>query len=200
MRRYYYKLKRFLLHSKLKSESQFLIDYAKYNSLKINSDQLKNFQIEHEFYTTHISNKNMVVSFKAIKVLIRLNTYFKTKNILDLGSGFSTLVFNSIHKNATSVEYNDAWAKKTEKYLLEKQVKSNIIDLNSLKKIVRNLLFLNLNYVEERIKVAKDIFNDVHKDYYLSALLEVFDRKKSYLFKGSTKDEFSRFAMIYVHN
>jgi len=214
MRRFYYSIRKNLLHKKFRSEQDF---FATYPALTITPEELEvtksNLRESHTKYVTEISSPAMAGSLELSALLFLITQKHKPKKVLDLGSGYSTFVFNLIHNNVVSVDDSKEWLLKTEKFLQDQGLnKYKLLSIDEFLGLSENfdLVFVDLNFVEERIKYTKKIlsllsknaiviFDDVHKDDYLIGLVKELQTSHSYLFKRLTLDNFGRFSLLYVN-
>lgn len=212
MRRYYYKLRTYLLRKKFMRESDLFRIHPKLaftkNELLARSQVYKG---SHEKYIKEISSPEMAMSLELAAFLSLIVEKHKPLNILDLGSGYSTFLFNSIHTHVVSVDDNDQWLKKTETYLIENNIKQyQLLGIEEFRSLNTkfDLIFVDLNFVEERIKFTEKImsllnkggiviFDDVHKDHYLAGLKDLLNLQNCFLLDTYTKDRFGRFSLLY---
>ncbi|MGK7390872.1 MAG: hypothetical protein ACNS60_10985 [Candidatus Cyclobacteriaceae bacterium M2_1C_046] len=172
-------------------------------------------------YTSSISSKEMAVSLETCACLYTFCHVFNVKKILEMGSGLSSYVFRTYQKEVPDVEVysiddNEEWLSKTHEFLSSHSLSTDkIFTLQQFllqKDNSFDLVFHDLNFVEERIKHVDFvidrsatssfmIFDDVHKPNYYSALAEKLKQHKLPFFslKRYTHDQFDRFSIVAKH-
>jgi len=164
----------------------------------------------YEAYFKHFdkNQKEMAASLPALKYCIRLINSFKLENILDLGSGISTVLFADKFQQLTSVDTDASWAHKTTamiKMLLHKDI-TVLHGIDKLEQQKFDFIFYDYGNLEDRIfnfpKVmaleAKYIYlDDMHilpYRYYVESKL----KKERLVFLPETIDDFGRFGALIV--
>lgn len=173
-------------------------------------------------YIDSVSRPDMAVSLELAAVLYSICETLKPTKLLDLGSGFSSFLFQHYAKNNSSVRVwsiddDINWIEKTRNYLKHHHLKSDslfmIEDFIQTKEGSFSLVFLDLNFVEVRrnyIKLAVDscrsggliVFDDVHKPEFMYEILkQTSDRPiKLYDLKSHVLDNYNRYALLGIKN
>lgn len=164
----------------------------------------------YEAYFKHFdkNQKAMAASLPALKYCIRLINSFKLENILDLGSGISTVMFTEKFQNVTSVDTDIAWGNKTTamvKQLLNKDI--TILDgLDKLEQQKFDFIFYDYGNLEDRIfnfpkvmaldapYIYLDDFHILPYRYYVESKL----KKERLVFLPETIDDFGRFGSLII--
>lgn len=184
------------------------------------SSGLKKFSEIYSRYTTSISSAEMAVSLELCACLYSFCYILKPSKILDMGSGLSSFIFRTYQKEVSnvsvfSIDDNKEWLDKTRQFLFTHDLNTeNIYSLHEFSVMQESsfdLLFHDLNFVEERIKHVDElagrasgkaflIFDDVHKGHYYSALIKKLKLNNLSYFslKKYTLDKFNRFSILAV--
>lgn len=184
---------------------------------EVYSSAIVKFSEVYARYTSSISSSEMAVSLELCACLYAFCHLLKPKKILDMGSGLSSYILRTYQAEVGDVEVfsiddNKEWLNKTTDFLNSASLSTKDIYLLKEKRLEKNsfdLIFHDLNFVEERIKhvdtviaLAREgahiIFDDVHKRQYFISLtrklkaynLEYFTLKKYSL------DRFKRFSIV----
>lgn len=99
------------------------------------------------------SQRAMAASLESITYCVKLINTFGLTNILDLGSGVSTLIFLSEYNSIHSMDTDPKWANKTQEIvnsLLNKQFDISI-NFNDIVKNQYDFIFYDLGNLEDRI-------------------------------------------------
>jgi predicted O-methyltransferase YrrM len=186
---------------------------------------LNNFRIiikpYHEQYVSNVSTADMTISLELSLFLIFLCKMIQPKSILDLGSGFSSVVFRLYAMNANpkpniwSVDDSIEWLEKTRNFL----TKCNLYD----KSMIDWHLFTqqncsaydlilhdlgSINFRKETLQNVLKLVNsggiivldDIHKKHYRDYVkqnLGPFNRKY-YSLKFLTRDDLGRYAALLI--
>lgn len=176
-----------------------------------------------EEYTSDVSSASMAASPEILSILYSICEILKPKKVLDMGSGISSYVFRLYQKKSSndcivySIDDDEAWLKKTEAFLENHSLNTeNLMTLEDFKQIshpVFDLIFHDLNFVEERIKhidflvdiISPEgaiIFDDVHKINYFKNLTKILRRRNLHIksLKKESLDNFRRFAILASNN
>jgi hypothetical protein len=175
----------------------------------------------HEIYISSISNPVMAISLELSILIIFLCNMVKPKRILDLGSGFSSFLFNyySIHAISKpaiySVDDNLEWLQKTDIFLKNFNLEpENLIsweDFNKSKYEKFDLVLHDLGSMQLRKESLKNIvplvnhggillLDDMHLIPYGPFARNVLIQLgfEYYNLKYYTKDKINRFAYLVV--
>ncbi|HRE65966.1 MAG TPA: methyltransferase domain-containing protein [Cyclobacteriaceae bacterium] len=181
------------------------------------SQKLKPF---YDDYIAHVSRADMAMSLELASFVYALCVKKEVKNVLDLGSGFSSFVYRlyaSEHKGVTVVSVDDdsQWIEKTREYLRKHSLSE--AGLLTLKQFLQepnrkfDCVLHDLNFVEVRINYLQQvleataktgvlILDDVHKPDYLYQVLDKLKKKpvSVYDLKPVTYDSFNRYAVAVL--
>lgn len=174
----------------------------------------------HHTYVSEVSSPEMAVSFELSDFIFKLCEQNRYSKLLDLGSGFSSFVFRTHALNQSgvtvfSVDDDGLWLSKTQEYLAQLSLSTdNILRLDKFidsEEKHFDIVLLDLNFVDVRknyIKLAFDrckrggiiIFDDVHKQEYLTEVIKQTSRLPVKLFdiKRLTIDGFGRYSLLGV--
>ncbi len=158
-------------------------------------------------YVKEVSTPIMAISWELSVYLETLCGEISPKNILDLGSGFSSYVFRSVCSDVTSVDDNPVWLERTKKFLCSQKL--NVDNMFVWKDFVANgpydLIFHDIGDLNLRFEVLGKvlelgklfIFDDMHKKVY-PPLAEAFikDRGFKWKFLEDTVDEYGRYSWL----
>jgi len=186
-------------------------------------DAIGKFKSIHNIYTSEVSSDTMAASLEACASLYSFCILYQPKYLLDMGSGISSLVLRIYQKEKDpdcvvySVDDDEKWLEKTVDFLDKNNVNTeNIFALShyqNLPNLKFDLIFHDLNFVEERIKHVQSlidrssrntifIFDDVHKPRYYTNLMKILVANKLIIknLKEFSKDKFGRFAILAKRN
>ncbi len=170
-------------------------------------------------YITSVSTPNMAASLELSSYLLAWCRYNKPKNIIDLGTGFSSYVFKIYAKEIMGVKFesiddDEKWLEKSADLISSKGLVADGMGLiNEFKPHASgyDLVLQDLNFVEERIQktdlvlsIASHngliIFDDVHKHEYRQALLKIIEKRRyrAYNLKRVTLDNYGRFSYAVI--
>ncbi|HNT51727.1 MAG TPA: hypothetical protein PKK67_14135 [Cyclobacteriaceae bacterium] len=174
----------------------------------------------HDYYITHVSRADMAMSLELAAFVYALCVKKELKNLLDLGSGFSSFVYRlyaSTHSGVQVVSVDDdaQWLEKTRMYLRDQNLSdTRLITLEQfLAEPVSGFdcVLHDLNFVEVRINYLPQvvaatahagvlILDDVHKPDYLYQVLKKLKQEPVavYNLKPVTLDSFNRFALAVL--
>ena len=175
----------------------------------------------HEIYISSISNAVMAISLELSILLIFLCNMIKPKRILDLGSGFSSFLFNyySIHAISKptifSVDDNPGWLQKTDFFLKKFNIEpDNLIsweDFNKSKYEKFDLVLHDLGSLQLRKESLRNVIplvnnggilllDDMHLIPYGPFARNVLKQLdlEYYNLKYYTKDKINRFSYLVV--
>lgn len=164
----------------------------------------------YEEYFKHFdeNQKAMAASLPALKYCIKLMNTFGLENILDLGSGISTVMFAQRFQQVISVDTDVLWANKTA-VMVKKLLNKDMAILDGIDKLEQktfDFIFYDYGNLEDRIfnfpKVmalnAKYIYlDDMHilpYRYYVESKL----KKERLVFLPETIDDFGRFGALII--
>jgi len=166
----------------------------------------------YEAYFKHFDEdqKAMAASLPALTYCIKLINTFKLKNILDLGSGVSTVMFTEKFDQLTSIDTDPIWAGKTiamVKSILNKDI-DILVGIDKLEETKFDFVFYDYGNLEDRIynfpKLLALEANYIYLDdmhilpyrYYVESKL----KKERLVFLPETIDDFGRFGALIVKN
>lgn len=171
-------------------------------------------------YVTHVSRADMAMSIELASFVYVLCIKKEFKNVLDLGSGFSSFVYRlyaSDHNDVqvVSVDDDSQWLEKTRTYLrthnLPDAGMQTLEQFLEEPKLKFDCVLHDLNFVEVRIKYLHQvleatantgvlILDDVHKPDYLYQILDKLKGKSVsvYSVKPVTYDSFGRYALAVL--
>jgi predicted O-methyltransferase YrrM len=170
-------------------------------------------------YIQTISTPDMAASLELASFVYCVVKRRKMVKVLDLGSGFSSLVLRkAVAPNSGrtwSVDDHVAWLEVTREYLQRSSLSTeNILlleDFLASSERDFDLILLDLNYVEvrknyvtmvvERCKTGGMIlFDDVHKREFMTSVLEQTRNLPVTLYdlKSLTHDRFGRYALLAI--
>jgi predicted O-methyltransferase YrrM len=168
-------------------------------------------------YINNISSAGMAMSLELASYLYAICFAVSPKISIDYGSGFSSFVIRYYKKalnlsiKVISVDDNHSWLLKTEGFLKENGVDSSNLEgfnVESFSKTTKiDLIFYDLNFVEERVKYLEEVinqlssngfivFDDVHKRDYMVEVIRVLKKNRFKYYKINCDDKFGRFSII----
>lgn len=190
---------------------------------KISFEELKlyqdKFESEYEEYTSEVSTKAQAISLELSAFLYWFCKDKEITSILDLGSGFSSYVFNtysqnvSLSVNVTSIDDHDGWLEKTKQFLLKNRISDpQVLHLDSFdfQSSSFDLVFHDLGSMDVRKNSFHNVvssvsyndgfivLDDMHKkDYerFVSNNLKKYSCDHLSL-KNQTLDDFGRFSTL----
>ncbi len=154
------------------------------------------------------NQKAMAASLPALTYCIKLINTFQLENILDMGSGISTVMFMEKFEQVTSVDTDPAWGNKTAQ-MVKKLLQREITVLDGLAQLQQqqfDFIFYDYGNLEDRIfnfpkmmaLEAKYIYlDDMHLlpyRYYVESKL----KKERLVFLPETIDDFGRFGALII--
>ncbi len=214
------KIKRNILLRKEIRSISFCNTRMELSTINKNKDVFNLIKKHYEQYIKDISTPEMAISLHLAYFIMDYCIEFKPKRVIDLGSGFSSLIFQ-MYQNyfkeeniiVFSIDDDKDWLDKTKTFVREKGLsEDHIIDISALEKLNLNnyfeLVLLDLNFVEIRKKylqfsvdlLSKNgllIMDDVHKIEFLREVKKVADANslKFIDIKKLTVDTMGRFAI-----
>ncbi|MHA1979369.1 MAG: methyltransferase domain-containing protein [Candidatus Hodarchaeales archaeon] len=171
-------------------------------------------------YIEDISPSHMAISLELSTFLVVMSNITIPSRIIDLGSGFSSLVFRLISKNSPqkttvwSVDDSKEWLDKTREFLNALNIDSNNLtlwdtfDSKSIEKfdlVLHDLGSMNttrINILDDVLQLVKKggllVLDDSHKKSYREAALKKIEEKGYNHFRLTkyTTDEFNRYAIL----
>ena len=150
----------------------------------------------------------MGASFASLDYCLQLFGKKPPGSILDAGSGFSSLVFHSIHHNVTTIDDDTDWSGKT-KEIINAELEMDI-EITSIFKILNNkfdFVFYDYGDIESRIYFFETVLHlcinaiyldDFHVSFYRDY---IFSRAKGFEIRNlrdQTLDEFGRYGALLV--
>lgn len=173
----------------------------------------------YEEYISTISTEVMAIGFETAVFMTVLCNLQKPKRILDLGSGFSSLVFRLYARRAEqkpevySVDDDQKWLQATRQYLATNQVADNNVTswttFTSQKQEFFDFILHDLGRMDVRTKTLENalslaqsggviILDDVHKHAYRSHARRILDHLNLTYFslRELTRDKFGRYCML----
>ena len=171
-------------------------------------------------YTARVSAEEMTISIELSAFLAMLCQINKPAGILDLGSGFSSMVFRLYARDAKpqpavwTVDDSPEWLIKTRSYLQENGLPIGETDVwehfDEEKIASPSLIFYDLGRMELRIEALSRVlamarkFNsmvvadDFHKEFYRAHAISSLAEKgcEHYSLRVLTEDKFSRYAEL----
>jgi predicted O-methyltransferase YrrM len=175
---------------------------------------------DYKKYIDQISVDYMAASLECCKFLLAIYDFTKSKNILDLGSGFSSYTlrlfkkFRMFDSNIISVDTSEEWLNKTSNFCIENHVDGdNFITWGQFKNKENkfDLIFLDIDYTKNRPSYYNLVFenlskkgtfilcDDMHKKDLSLPLNKYLENKKNlkkHDVKEYTLDKFKRFATL----
>ncbi|HCZ34638.1 MAG TPA: hypothetical protein DHV26_01780 [Cytophagales bacterium] len=174
----------------------------------------------YEQYITHVSRADMAMSLELAAFVFALCVKKGYKNLLDLGSGFSSFVYRlyaseQVGVQVLSVDDDAQWLEKTKSYLRQHGLPdAGMLTLDQfLQQPVTKFdcVLHDLNFVEVRINYVQHvldatansgvlILDDVHKPDYLYLVLDMLKQKSIsvYDLKPVTLDSYNRYALAVL--
>lgn len=170
-------------------------------------------------YVQEVSRPDMAISLELASLYSAILEEQKSRKILDLGSGFSSLVsrrFGQTHgASCWSVDDDPAWLQKTINYLQQNNLaQTNCLLLDEFVRSGENefdMILLDLNFVDVRknyVRLSVDrckaggiiLFDDIHKPEYMMEVLKQTSRLPVKLFDVCelTMDRFGRHSLLAV--
>lgn len=164
----------------------------------------------YEAYFKHFepNQKAMAASLPALSYCIKLINTFKLENILDMGSGISTVMFCQKFQQVISVDTDPAWGQKTMS-MVKKLLDKDIIVLDGIAQLTQqqfDFVFYDYGNLEDRIFnfpkiLALDVkyiyLDDMHilpYRYYIESKL----KKERLVFLPETIDDFGRYGALII--
>jgi predicted O-methyltransferase YrrM len=162
----------------------------------------------------------MAASLEIINYMSSFCLSKKPKNILDLGSGISTVMFSLISKNINSSKiqtYDDdeSWLKKTEEFVKSKNLPTHKMGLwsefkNSNKETF-DFIFYDLGRIPVRLenmsyafsllnKGGTIIVDDIHKPSVKEKCMAIIKEQGFKKQEPTEKDKFGRYSYIVSKN
>jgi predicted O-methyltransferase YrrM len=205
----------------LKSGIRTFAEFKKSKSLNnLEASIEKNKIILLPYYTDYVKNvssANMASSLELAAFMLTICQLNKYNKLLDMGSGISSFVFRLYAKSnpgvvVYSVDDDSAWLEKTREFLRSYQLDTqhtysldNFLALGEkdFDCVLHDLNFVEvrINYIESIMPLLNDsgvvIFDDVHKQDYLFALLKKLKQigSKVYSVKPVTYDCYGRYSL-----
>lgn len=174
----------------------------------------------YEQYITHVSRADMAMSLELAAFVFALCVKKGYKNLLDLGSGFSSFVYRlyaseQVGVQVLSVDDDAQWLEKTKSYLRQHGLLgAGMLTLDQfLQQPVTKFdcVLHDLNFVEVRINYVQHvldatansgvlILDDVHKPDYLYLVLDMLKQKSISIYdlKPVTLDSYNRYALAVL--
>ncbi len=174
----------------------------------------------YEQYITHVSRADMAMSLELAAFVFALCVKKGYKNLLDLGSGFSSFVYRlyaseQVGVQVLSVDDDAQWLEKTKSYLRKHGLPdAGMLTLDQFlqQPITKfDCVLHDLNFVEVRINYVQHvldatansgvlILDDVHKPDYLYLVLDMLKQKSIsvYDLKPVTLDSYNRYALAVL--
>jgi predicted O-methyltransferase YrrM len=198
-------------------------EFADINFHMVNSQEL----LDHPYrdYKKNISPGNSAISLNVGAFLKSVSEIKQPKNILDLGSGFSSYVFRRYKAESLneahvySVDSDKLWLEKTRDYLtgnnLNNQNMYHWEEFKKIKKPLFDLIFVDIRPIERRLKYFNSfvsylsksgaiIYDDCHKPHLLRPLYDKVKQSavplRHYNIKKYTIDEIGRFDFWIEHD
>ena len=181
--------------------------------------QLRPFYDE---YVSKMSTGAMAIGFETAVFLTVLCRVYSPQRILDLGSGFSSLIFRlyavdvASAPSVWSVDDEQTWLETTRIFLNSNNLSSdNLVHwqtFSETKYEAFDLVFHDLGRMPVRMKTLKDALNlvregglvvldDIHKHDYRSYAKRVLKEQElnSYNLRAFTKDQFGRYCLLVIN-
>lgn len=147
----------------------------------------------------------MAASVQSLQFAGEFITSHCCKSILDAGSGFSTLFFNTNFNHVMSVDDSDYWAEKTELFINEQlNFKINVLKIDNVNAKF-DFVFYDYGSIEARIFHFKHamslgrymLIDDMHVTYYREYVEEIC-KGKELRFLPETLDKYGRYSALLV--
>lgn len=181
-----------------------------------------NYLLKNDYkkYIEKISADYMAASLECCKFLLAIYDFTKAKNILDLGSGFSSYTlrlfkkFRMYDSSIISVDTSEEWLSKASNFCIENHVDGdNFITWEQFKNKENkfDLIFLDIDYTKNRPKYYNLVFenfttkgtfilcDDMHKKDLSLPLNKYLENKKNlkkYDIREYTLDKFKRYSTL----
>lgn len=184
------------------------------------NDLIKTFQAPHQDYIQHYSAPLISLSLERAAFFYFFCQLNRPKNILDLGSGFSTYVFKRYLRNSnsghiTSVDNSHFWLSETQRFLISHSMDGNgLISWEQFEKGPAqnfDLIFLDISDFEFRLQILPSLLHqvangalllidDFHVPAYRKAISEICQAKNLQCFslRKVTRTRLSHNALIMV--
>ncbi len=170
-------------------------------------------------YVSEVSRDDMAVSLELSIFVTVMCEIFKPKSILDLGSGFSSLVFRLYMLDANpkpiiwSIDDSPEWLNKTREFLADNDLPyENLATWHSFIEGNRDkfdFILYDLGHTESRWKYLKKtldlansggkiVLDDVHRTAYWQYAKRLFNESKLkyYNLRSFTKDNYGRYSAL----
>ncbi len=170
-------------------------------------------------YISTMSTEAMAIGFETAVFLTVLCRIYRPRRILDLGSGFSSLVFRlyAMHVDSAisiwSVDDNREWLETTHQFLSSNNLSSHNLVLwqtfTATQHESFDLVLHDLGRMPFRMKTFKDavalvkdggllVLDDIHKHEYRSYAKRVLKELNlpSYSLQAFTEDRFGRYCLL----
>lgn len=160
-----------------------------------------------ELYFKEFDNgqRAMAASPKSVIFCLDIIKGFGLQNVLDAGSGLSSLLFHDQLINVTTIDDNPEWAQRTSA-LIHKILNKDVLipSINEIETKIFDFVFYDYGNIETRIFYFKKALNmtnrymyidDMHVDFYYGYIKS---RSRPYEFKivEDTRDEFGRYGAL----
>lgn len=175
------------------------------------SDGLKDAYLQ---YIKDVSNQEWAISWELCVYLDKLMRALKPKRILDLGSGFSSLLFRFTKAEVITFDTDPNWLTRTELFLQKYNLSTdNMFKLDSPlsvkdKEILQapyDLTLLDLGVAEtDRVPLFSllnskvIILDDMHIAEYRAQAAEFFKNRTIFSLQDDTKDAYDRYVWMVV--
>lgn len=173
----------------------------------------------YEQYISKVSPEEWAISFELSVFLMVLCDILKPKRILDLGSGFSSLVFRLYMSDISpkpivwSVDTSSKWLEETCRFLEFNNLTTENLTTwhNFLKEDVDSfdLILHDLGYIPIRMMTLKKVLtlaspkgiivlDDINRIIYRAYVKQILNKSKLdyYSLKFFTRDDYERFSML----
>lgn len=201
---------------------RFVFAFPEFKQLETRfTKNYRSLETHYKKYTEEISFDYMAVSLETATFLLTICQIKKPNAILDLGSGFSTFMFNLYKKEAAhsvevwSIDDSRKWLNKTRLWLSKKNISSpNLLswkEFQKLKPVPFDIIFHDLGDMQLRLHTLPQILtllspaglailDDLQFPFYEPEAKNIIkmNNYKLYSIRKYTKDRFGRYASI-VH-
>jgi hypothetical protein len=189
-----------------------------YNIINDHGGNKMNINDEYNEYVNKISTPIMASSLEYVNFLIRICNELIPRNVLDLGSGFSSFALRKYTKSKiTTVDTDREWLSKTDFFLKEHDLpRDNLFTLQEFFKKVEtfDIISFDIGYYQNGIRQqilpniinnyidpnSHIVFDDMHIMHYQMFVLDYLSNFNFVMInaKGETLDNFGRYALLFT--
>jgi len=211
-----------LVFSQFRDARRFAQIFPEFSSYKkLRTQHEKKLLPAYEDYINHISTGDMAASFQTSSFLYTVSSVKRPSRILDLGSGFSSLVFRLYSREANhtvevfSVDDDKDWLYKTRSFLLNYEIGPDNLfhwqDFCKRNEAGFDLIFHDLGSMELRAETLPYvltlldhkgliILDDMHSESYRPIAVKTLKEAGFYRYsvRKYTLDKFGRFSELAI--